>query len=345
MMHKLYKSLQPQVGTLSRIETNPARTDKTGLLPIRSVAQITGVNPITLRAWERRYDLIRPTRTPAGHRLYSQQDIRTIQRIQELAESGMGMAQIATLIEQESRQAAQDPREAVPSEPASPARPSLAPRTLLDRVMQAAMTLDPAALRAAETTALIWLTPEDYLREVLIEALAQLEARTAWPDRDLGLIWLAEYIKGRADWIADAPDRNDSPVVVADTVGGPGQAFTAGGLRLFSALHDDRIHVRLMPTGLSEPQREQLVRRWSARAWVRIRIDGVSTANADGTSAAGARLFHCRLPALEPGDDAQGTDFMQHWRRLVEDDIEHCRRDVARTISSGHPDARPATRH
>ncbi|MGM0516501.1 MAG: MerR family transcriptional regulator [Pseudomonadota bacterium] len=324
---------------MSRTETKPALTDDRGLLPIRSVSQITGVNPITLRAWERRYDLIRPTRTPAGHRLYSQQDIRTIQRIQELAEGGMGMAQIAALLEQE-------PREAEPAEPAAVrAEPSVAPSTLLDRVMQAAMALDPAALRAAETTALVWLTPEDYLREVLIESLAQLEARTAWPDRDLGLVWLAEYIKGRADWVADAPGRVDSPVVVVDTVGDPGQPFTAGGLRLFSALHDEHIHVRLMPSGLQESQREQLVRRWAARAWVRISIDDTPVARDGPSSIAGARLFRCRLPPLEPGDGEQAVDFMHRWRRLVEKDIRHCREDVSRVLHGGHSDVRPATRH
>jgi DNA-binding transcriptional MerR regulator len=331
-------SHQPQVGPLSRIEANPVLTDEMSLLPIRSVARITGINPITLRAWERRYDLIRPTRTPAGHRLYSQQDIRTIQRIQELAEGGMGMARIAALLERK-------PQEPEPAEPAVSAEPSVAPSTLLDRVMRAAMALDPAALRAAETTALVWLTPEDYLREVLIESLAQLEARTAWPDRDLGLVWLAEYIKGRADWVADAPGRTDSPVVVIDTIGGPGQPFTAGGLRLFSALHDVHIHVRLMPSGLQESQREQLVRRWAARAWVRISTDDPAPPRDGPSSAAGARLFRCRLPALEPGDGEQAVDFMHRWRRLVEKDIRHCRENVSRVLQGGRSDVRPATRH
>ncbi|MBF4212988.1 MerR family DNA-binding transcriptional regulator, partial [Pseudomonas donghuensis] len=38
------------------------------LFPIREVARLTGVNPVTLRAWERRYGLIQPTRTESGHR-------------------------------------------------------------------------------------------------------------------------------------------------------------------------------------------------------------------------------------------------------------------------------------
>lgn len=52
-----------------------------GLFPIRTVAQLTGVNPITLRAWERCYGLIQPVRTAKGHRLYSAEDIHTIRRI------------------------------------------------------------------------------------------------------------------------------------------------------------------------------------------------------------------------------------------------------------------------
>ena len=320
---------------MSTIESNPTDTESQALLPIRSVSQITGVNPITLRAWERRYDLIRPTRTPAGHRLYSQQDIRTIQRIQELAESGMGFAQIALLLEQEDQEPAPKPRE----EPAT-ASASAPPRSLLDRVTRAAMDLDPAELRAAEATALMWLTPEDYLRDVLIEALAQLEARTAWPDRDLGLIWLSEYVKGRADWVADAPGHTDTPVVVVDNLV-PGRVFSAGGLRLFSALHDDRFHVRLLPTGLSEAQREQMVRRWDAKAWVRL---GSGDSPRPAARRAGARVFWCDLPLLEPRDGGEATNFMQRWRQVIEDDIQLCREQVADALGLTETAQQP-TRH
>ena len=37
--------------------------------------QITGIRPETLRAWERRYEVVKPIRTDAGDRLYSQADI------------------------------------------------------------------------------------------------------------------------------------------------------------------------------------------------------------------------------------------------------------------------------
>lgn len=318
---------------MTTIESNPIDNESRALLPIRSVSQITGVNPITLRAWERRYDLIRPTRTPAGHRLYSQQDIRTIQRIQELAESGMGFAQIALLLDQEDQQPTAKPR----PEPVPRQAP---PRSLLDRVIRAGMELDPAELRVAEATALMWLTPAAYLRDVLIEALAQLEARTAWPDRDLALAWLSEYIKGRADWVADAPGQVASPVVVVDNrVAGHG--FTASGLRLFAALHDDGHHARLLPTGIDDTQREQLVRRWRATAWIRL---GPQEKPHPTASRAGARLFCCDLASLEPRDGDEAADFMHRWRHVIEHEIRSCRDQVAAAVGPAIT-SRPSTHH
>ena len=52
----------------------------TELYPIRTVASLTGVNPITLRAWERRYGLIQPVRTASGHRMYTREHIDRVNR-------------------------------------------------------------------------------------------------------------------------------------------------------------------------------------------------------------------------------------------------------------------------
>ena len=42
---------------------------------IHTVAQMTGLSPALIRAWESRYSLVVPARTPAGYRLYSDEDI------------------------------------------------------------------------------------------------------------------------------------------------------------------------------------------------------------------------------------------------------------------------------
>ncbi|QBQ54059.1 MerR family transcriptional regulator [Nitrosococcus wardiae] len=69
------------------------------LYPIREVALRTGANPVTLRAWERRYGLIKPRRTPKGHRLYSEADINLVHRIITLLSSGLAISQIRPLLE------------------------------------------------------------------------------------------------------------------------------------------------------------------------------------------------------------------------------------------------------
>jgi DNA-binding transcriptional MerR regulator len=68
------------------------RTEK---FPIRTVSEITGVNAVTLRAWERRYGLIKPLRTPKGHRLYSRSDIRLVEEILGRLSQGMSISQVA----------------------------------------------------------------------------------------------------------------------------------------------------------------------------------------------------------------------------------------------------------
>ena len=52
--------------------------------PIRTISELTGVATTTLRAWERRYGLLKPDRTAKGHRIYSSQDIELIKEIVRL---------------------------------------------------------------------------------------------------------------------------------------------------------------------------------------------------------------------------------------------------------------------
>ena len=68
------------------------------LFPIREVSRLTGVNAVTLRAWERRYGLIQPTRTDSGHRLYSQADIDDIRRILGWLERGVAVSKVGSIL-------------------------------------------------------------------------------------------------------------------------------------------------------------------------------------------------------------------------------------------------------
>ncbi len=70
-----------------------------GWLPIREVARQTGVNAVTLRAWERRYGLILPLRTPKGHRLYSREQVQEILTILTWLNRGVAVSQVKHLLD------------------------------------------------------------------------------------------------------------------------------------------------------------------------------------------------------------------------------------------------------
>lgn len=76
------------------------------LYPIRTVSSLTGVNAITLRAWERRYGLITPVRTPKGHRLYTQANIDLIQQVLVLLDKGISIGQAKAFLKTKNKQTA-----------------------------------------------------------------------------------------------------------------------------------------------------------------------------------------------------------------------------------------------
>lgn len=69
------------------------------LYAIREVSELTGVKPVTLRAWQRRYNLVQPQRTAKGHRLYSEMDIQTIRQIQSWLVKGVSIGKVSQLLQ------------------------------------------------------------------------------------------------------------------------------------------------------------------------------------------------------------------------------------------------------
>src|SRR3954463_8539498 len=69
---------------------------------ISVAAELAEMHPQTLRMYEQR-GLITPKRSPKGTRLYSQEDVDRLRRIQEMtAELGMNLAGVARVFELES---------------------------------------------------------------------------------------------------------------------------------------------------------------------------------------------------------------------------------------------------
>jgi DNA-binding transcriptional MerR regulator len=110
--------------------------------PISTVATLTGVNPVTLRAWERRYGLITPVRTDKGHRLYSAEDIEQIREVLRLVEEGIAIGQVRQALESGSRR------------PAETITVGDAWRDSLERMIQAIERFDETGLEAVYNEAM-----------------------------------------------------------------------------------------------------------------------------------------------------------------------------------------------
>jgi MerR family transcriptional regulator, light-induced transcriptional regulator len=67
------------------------------LLRIGELSRRTGVNADTLRAWERRYDLLSPARSDGGFRLYCAEDEERVRTMRALIASGVSAAEAARL--------------------------------------------------------------------------------------------------------------------------------------------------------------------------------------------------------------------------------------------------------
>lgn len=71
--------------------------NKTPTYNIKAVLKETGLKPDVLRAWERRYSLPMPQRTPGGHRLYSEYDIQTINWLRARQAEGLSISRAVDL--------------------------------------------------------------------------------------------------------------------------------------------------------------------------------------------------------------------------------------------------------
>lgn len=134
-----------------------------------TLAELTGLSPILLRAWERRHDLLQPERTSGGHRLYTEDDLRVLRRVQELIAQGRSIGEVAAL----GRAAL-----IAAGGPVSPrVGASAGAAGFRDDLVQAAVEIDAARAEHALDDAFAALSPERALIDVVEPAMAEIGER------------------------------------------------------------------------------------------------------------------------------------------------------------------------
>jgi DNA-binding transcriptional MerR regulator len=187
------------------------------VMRIGELSRRTGVSPELLRAWEQRYDLLRPTRSPGGFRLYSSDDEARVRKTTALIAEGLSAAEAARLASISS------------SIETGQAQPLVA--DLAGQLREALDGFDAAAAHTALDRLFSAFSIEFVLTEVLIPYLRELGER--WATGRVTVAqehFAANLIRGRllglaGDWGAGG----SSTAVLA---GMPGEAHDLGLLLL-----------------------------------------------------------------------------------------------------------------
>jgi len=148
-----------------------------GRLRIGELSKRLGVSPELLRAWETRYGLVAPERTPGGLRLYSKEDERRVREMRRQIAAGLSAAEAARV--------ALGTRVA----PVSVER-------LLSDLDDALAALDEPAAQAALDRTFQSLDLEIALAHVILPFLHDLGERWATTERSIGQEHFASNVIG-----------------------------------------------------------------------------------------------------------------------------------------------------
>lgn len=173
-----------------------------GFLRIGELSKRTGVSPELLRAWERRYHVLLPTRSEGGFRLYSVDDEARVRAMKRHLAAGVSAAEAARL-------ALESPDEA----PSGEVRPALAEQAA--DLALALDAMDGAGAGDALDRLLATYSVELVLREAILPYLRELGER--WERGDASVVqehMASNLIRARLLTLAQGWERGRGPTAI-----------------------------------------------------------------------------------------------------------------------------------
>ena len=168
-------------------------------LRIGELSRRSGVSPELLRAWERRYGLLQPTRSAGGLRLYSAADLARVQAMQQHLAEGLAAAEAAALAARE------------PGQPETEVVSPLAK----DELAAALADFDDSRAHAVFDGLLARLSIDTLLRDVIVPYLHELGER--WERDEVSIAqehFASTLLRGRLLGLARDWGRGLGPVAV-----------------------------------------------------------------------------------------------------------------------------------
>ncbi len=273
---------------------------------IREAAARTGVSASLIRAWERRYGVVRPTRTTAGYRLYDDATIRVLLAMRSLIDSGWTASEAARAID--AQEVAVDEIAGRPAVAGAAATPMERRRsTLIARFVAAAESASPA-----DTESVLDEIHGSGSFEAVVDDLV-LPAAAA-----LGDAWAAGRLSVAAEHAASAAvARRLAAVFQAASIPGPtlvvvglapGARHELGALAFAAALRRRAVGVMYLGPDVTVEGWVDALTRTRARAAV---IGAVTTAEAASAAPVIEALRSQALPMIAVGGAAATSEAVQ----------------------------------
>jgi DNA-binding transcriptional MerR regulator len=171
-----------------------------GPFRIGELSRRSGVSPELLRAWERRYDLLRPTRSPGGLRLYTAHDLERVEAMRRYLAAGLAAAEAAALAGRAEARAADE---------------SQSPDAARVELGAALAAFDEPAAHAVVDTLLARMSLDALLRDVVVPYLHELGDR--WERGEVSVAqehFASSVLRGRLLGLARGWGRGLGPRVV-----------------------------------------------------------------------------------------------------------------------------------
>jgi MerR family transcriptional regulator, light-induced transcriptional regulator len=200
-----------------------------GYLRIGELARRTGASPELLRAWERRYGLLRPARSQGGFRLYTAADEARIRRMRDHLSRGVAAAEAARLA-MDAEAAEHEARISEAERPAPAATTAATPPPLQAAARELAEALDRFQEERAHAVLdrlLAVYRIETVLRDLLIPYLHDLGER--WARGDVSVAqehFAANLLRGRLLGLARGWGQGHGPAAVLACL--PGEQHDLG---------------------------------------------------------------------------------------------------------------------
>ncbi|MEO8636761.1 MAG: MerR family transcriptional regulator [Gemmatimonadales bacterium] len=273
--------------------------------PVRMVAQRTGLSTHVLRAWERRYSVVTPSRSEGGQRLYSDADIERLTLLRTLTSQGGAISQLAQLPQVELARRVEEDRAARAAQSPDDGDLDLATARWRAAALRAAESLDGVELGRQLERGVVALGVTSFLEGVAGPVLIEIGSRWRTGEMSIAHEHLATVVFRQVlGWVRETAEAGSrAPALVVATP--PFQVHEGGAMLVAAAAATEGWRVIYLGANLPAAEIAAATLRTDARAVALSLIHPADDAGLGAELVALRRGLPADLPLLFGGAAAE----------------------------------------